>query len=211
MSTARDREYWERVARLLHDVPYLEDLKIHDATMQHGNPNAWVLSAASFHLHQFDSDFVFDAHLASFLRTQHQLRRLYWTESYADDESRKALHEIEATSGEILGPSLTLLNTNSSQFALSCVRHAKLTHVWVCGPCAYEDDGWVRYMDEFVAGVNTANLVSLRLNLPYSKRTLVGILSALAKATPGLRSLGFLPFFMFTVRSTQIRYRTGLM
>jgi hypothetical protein len=77
MSTARDREYWERVARLLHDVPYLEDLKIHDATMQHGNPNAWVLSAVSFHLHQFDSDFVFDVYLAFFLRTQHQLRRLY--------------------------------------------------------------------------------------------------------------------------------------
>jgi hypothetical protein len=61
-------------------------------------------------------------------------------------------------------------------------------------------------MDGFVAGVNTANLVSLRLNLPYSKRTLVTILSALAKATPGLCSLGFLPFFMFMVRRIQIRY-----
>ncbi|KAI0092252.1 hypothetical protein BDY19DRAFT_589490 [Irpex rosettiformis] len=198
ISEARNREYWERVARLLHDLPNLQNLKIHDMAMQHGNPNAWVLSHATCSLIQFDSDFVFDDCLVTFLYNQRQMKRLYWTENYADDESRRALISSGATSIQDISPSVTLLNTNSPQFAIRCMRSAKLSHVWVCGPCAYEDDGWIRYMERFVEDRKTAGLVSLRLNLPYRKRTLATILSAIAKTTPDLRSLGFLPFFTST-------------
>ncbi len=199
ISIARNQEYWERLARLLHDLPNLEALKIHYMAMQHGNPNAWVLSRATCSLVQFDSDFVFDECLVSFLHNQRQLKRLYWTENYADDNSRKTLSGMGTTSEGKISPSVVLLNTNSPSFAIKCLRSAKLSHVWVCGPCAYEDDGWIRYMDDFVDGSNTASLLSLRLNLPYRKRTLVSILSALSKSTPDLRSLGFLPLFNSTV------------
>ncbi|KAI0696162.1 hypothetical protein BC835DRAFT_885689 [Cytidiella melzeri] len=202
ISEARDREYWERIARLLHDLPYLEDLKIHDMAMQHGNPNAWVLSSATFTLAHFDSDFVFDDHLASFLNTQRNLKRLYWSENYADDDSRRTLESLDVSNADALNPSLTLLNTNSPRFALKCMRSARLTHVWVCGPCAYEDEGWIRYMDSFVSEDSSTGLLSLRLNFPYRVRTLVTMLSALAKTTPNLRSLGFLPFF--TLADTEL-------
>lgn len=214
ISAARDQEYWERIARLLHDLPYLQDLKIHDMAMQHGNPNAWVLSRALFSLVQFDSDFVLDERLTSFLRAQRQLKRLYWTENYADDDSRRTLDEMSAVEGDALNSSVTLLNTNSPRFALRCMRNAKLSHVWICGPCAYEDEGWVRYLERFVADGSAAALLSLRLNLPYRMRTVVTILSILAKATPNMRSLGFLPFFTFTVRIGHIlpfRLVQGLM
>ena len=205
ISATRDREYWERVARLLHDLPNLENLKIHDMAMQHGNQNAWVLSRATCSLVQFDSDFVLDDYLTSFLRSQRQMKRLYWTENYVDDESRRSLVGMNTSGGQDISSSVTLLNTNSPKFAIKCLRSAALSHVWICGPCAYEDDGWVRYMEEFTVNGNTANLLSLRLNLPYRKRTLVAMLSVLAKATPGLRSLGFLPFFTSMVCFFQMR------
>lgn len=200
ISPARDRDYWERIARLLHDLPYLEELKIHDVAMQTGNRNAWVLSRSTFSLRQFDSDFVFDECLLSFLRSQRQLKRLYWTESFSDDDSSRTLDDmnvLEKDGG--LGSSISLLNTNSPRFALKCIRGATLSHLWICGPCAHEDEGWFRYMDNFVAGDGSRNLISLRMNFPYRKRTLIAVLWTLAKTTPDIRSLGFLPFFTFQV------------
>lgn len=203
ISAARDREFWDRVARLLHDLPYLEELKIHDMAMKHGNTNSWVLSRATFTLHQFDCDFVFDDHLAAFLYSQRQLKRLYWAESCVDENSRRALEDMDAHAAS-LGPCLSLLNTNSARFAVKCMKQAPLSHIWVSGPCAYEDDGWMRYMEEFVANGGTSSLLSLRLNFPYRKRTLIALLWALAKTTPNLRSLGFLPLFTHQVRTAFI-------
>lgn len=200
ISPARDRDYWERVARLLHDLPYLLELKIHDGVMPTGNKNAWVLSSSTFSLQHFDSDFVFDRFLLVFLRSQRHLKRLYWTESFSDEESDKVLDGMNMSeTGEELYGSVSLLNTNSPRFALQCIRNSSLSHVWICGPCAHEDDSWIRYMDNFVAARGIKSLQSLRMNLPYRKRTLIAVLWTLAKTTPDLCSLGFLPFFTLQV------------
>ncbi|GJE92962.1 hypothetical protein PsYK624_091210 [Phanerochaete sordida] len=197
VSEARDREYWERIARLLHDLPCLESLKIHDdMAVPTGNKNAWVLARGTFALRHFDSDFVFDAGLLTFLRAQRSLERLYWTESFSDDDSARALADVDlAHPDSTLAPSVSVLNTNSPRFALKCIPAATLSHLWICGPCAHEDDGWTSYIEQFVVSGGARSLRSLRLNLPYRKRTLISVLGALAKAAPDLRSLGFVPFF----------------
>lgn len=202
VSPARDRDYWERVARLLHDLPCLEILKLQDnMSSPHGNHNSWVLSRCTFQLRHFDSDFVFDTALLVFLRSQRSLRNLYWTEAFSDDNSSKALGEMDVgcTAEVRLAPSLSLLNTNSARFALKCMPAATLSHVWIIGPCAYEYDGWERYIQEFVHGGGAKSLRSLRMNLPYGKRSLISVLESLAKGAPGLRSLGFIPFFNASV------------
>lgn len=203
ISEARDRDYWERIARLLHDLPCLEELKIHDdMAVPTGNKNAWVLARCTFSLRHFDSDFVFDEHLLAFLRSQRSLERLYWTESFSDDGSARALNDMNVIGEDeelALAPSMSLLNTNSSRFALKCMPTSTLSHVWIMGACAYEDDAWMQYMDRFVAGGGAKALKSLRMNLPYRKRALIAVLSSLAKGAPGLRSLGFIPFFNASV------------
>lgn len=205
LSDAQNRDYWERIARLLHDLPCLEELRLHDdMSVPTGNKNAWVLSHCTFSLRHFDSDFVFDDHLLSFLRSQCSLEQLYWTESYSDDDSAKALQDMSMVGpsrSSKLAPSVSVLNTNSPRFALKCLPTATLSHVWICGPCAHEDDGWMSYIGRFVEGSGAQSLRSLRMNLPYSKRTLIKVLTFLVKAAPELRSLGFIPFFNVSVRS----------
>ena len=208
ISEARNRDYWERIARLLHDLPRLEELKIHDdMSVPIGNKNAWVLSHCTFSLRHFDSDFVFDDNLLSFLRSQRSLERLYWTESFSDDDSAKALRDMSiATPGPSsrLAPTIYLLNTNSPRFALECMPTATLSHVWICGPCAHEDAGWMNYIERFVEGGSAKSLLSLRMNMPYSKRTLIKVLTFLAQGAPELRSLGFIPFFNASVKLFRI-------
>lgn len=199
ISPARDREYWERIARLLHDLPCLEELRIHDdMAVPTGNKNAWVLARSTFSLRHFDSDFVFDEDLLAFLRSQRSLEQLYWTESFCDDDSARALADMDVAGSRPnskLAPSVSVLNTNSPRFALKCIPAATLSHLWICGPCAHEDDGWLSYIEKFVEGDGAKSLRSLRFNFPYSKRTLISVLSALAKGAPELRSIGFVPFF----------------
>ncbi|KIP05978.1 hypothetical protein PHLGIDRAFT_480429 [Phlebiopsis gigantea 11061_1 CR5-6] len=199
LSEARNQEYWERIARLLHDLPRLEVLKIsNDMSAPTGNKNAWVLSGCTFSLRHFDSDFVFDAHLLYFLRSQRALETLYWTECFSDDESAEALDRmniVEPGYSTNLASSMSLLNTNSPRFALKCIPNATLSHIWICGPCAHEDDSWTSYIERFVRGGGAGSLRSLRMNMPYSKGTLVRVLNHLVKGSPELRSLGFIPFF----------------
>ncbi|EKM52725.1 uncharacterized protein PHACADRAFT_198772 [Phanerochaete carnosa HHB-10118-sp] len=199
VSEAKDREYWERIARLLHDLPYLEELKIHDnMSVPTGNKNAWVLLRGTFSLRHFDSDFVFDESLLEFLCSQRSLERLYWIESFSDDDSARAIADMDIVgphSGSKLAPSVSVLNTNSPRFALKCMSAAILSHLWICGPCAYEDDGWMNYVAQFVESGGAKSLKSLRMNLPYRKSTLVSVLGALVKGAPELRSLGFVPIF----------------
>ncbi|KAJ3538066.1 hypothetical protein NM688_g6573 [Phlebia brevispora] len=190
-NASQSREYWERVALLLRDLPNLEELKIHD-NMVNGNTNAWVLSQCTFSLQKFDCDFAFDDSFLSFLQGQRNLQRLYWTESYSDDNSARALEEIDVLDASVTPPIFELM-TNSPRFALKFMPAATLTHVWICGPCGYEGDGWIRYMDEFVQCAKS--LRSLRMNFPYGRRTLVTVLSTLAEHAPDLRSLGFVPHF----------------
>jgi hypothetical protein len=205
VSETRNREYWERIARLLHDLPCLKELKIHDdMAVPTGNQNAWVLTQCTFSLHHFDSDFVFDDHLFAFLRSQRSLEQLYWTESFSDDDSARALDNmaiLRSTGVSKLAPSLSLLNTNSPRFALKCMPTGTLSHVWICGPCAHEDDSWMNYLERFVHGGGAKSLKSLRMNLPYRKRTLISILAFLVGGSPELRSLGFIPYFSATVLS----------
>ena len=190
-TAAQSKEYWDRVARLLRDLPNLEELKLHD-NMANGNTNAWVLSHCTFSLHKFDCDFAFDEILLNFLRSQHNLRRLYWTESYSDDKSARALGELDVADAAAVPP-ISELMTNSPRFALKFMPAPTLTHVWVCGPCGYENDGWVRYVEEFC--VSAKSLLSLRMNFPHGRRTLVTLLNAIADNAPELRSLGFVPYF----------------
>ena len=190
-NAVQSKEYWERVSRLLRDLPNLEELKIHD-NMVHGNTNAWVLSQCTFSLRKFDCDFAFDNTLLNFLQSQRKLRRLYWTESYSDDDSAKALEEIDVLEPSVTPPIYELM-TNSPRFALKFMPASTLTHVWICGPCGYESDSWIRYMNEFV--VCAHSLRSLRMNFPHGRRTLVTVLTMLADHAPELRSLGFVPHF----------------
>lgn len=203
VSETKDHEYWERIARLLHDLPCLEELKIHDdMSVPTGNKNAWVLARSTFSLQHFDADFVFDESLLAFLRSQRSLERLYWTESFSDDDSAKALAEMDIAGplpGSKLSPSVSILNTNSPRFALKCIPAATLSHIWICGPCAHEDDGWASYIERFVGSGGAKGLKSLRMNFPYRKRTLISVLAALVKGAPELRSLGFVPFFNASV------------
>lgn len=199
VSEARNRDYWDRIARLLHDLPCLEELKIHDdMSVPTGNSNAWVLARCTFSLRHFESDFVFDEKLLAFLRSQRSLEGLYWTESFSDDSCVKALDDMTLVGEDEdsrLAPTLSLLYTNSARFVLKCMPTATLSHVWICGPCAHEHDAWMGYVEKFVADGGARNLRSLRLNLPYRKWTLISILASLAEGAPELRSLGFIPFF----------------
>lgn len=190
-NAVQSKEYWERISRLLRDLPNLEELKIHD-NMVHGNTNAWVLSQCTFSLQKFDCDFAFDSALLGFLQSQRNLQRLYWTESYSDDVSAKALDEIDVLDARVTPPIFELM-TNSPRFVLKFMPASTLTHVWICGPCGYESDSWIRYMDAFV--VSAQSLRSLRMNFPHGRRTLVTVLTMLADHAPYLRSLGFVPHF----------------
>ena len=191
ISATRDREYWERVARLLRGLPNLEELKIHD-NMATGNTNAWVLSQCQFSLQKLDCDFAFDPAFLRFLRTQRALKRLYWTESYSDDESDKTLQDMNVADAGATPP-VSELMTNSPRFALRFMPASTLTHVWISGPCGYENDGWVHYIEEF--SLSARGLRSLRMNFPYGRRTLVTVLNTLAHYAPDLHSLGFVPYF----------------
>lgn len=194
---SRSQEYWERISLLLRDLPNLVELKIHD-NMTTGNTNAWVLSECTFSLQKFDCDFAFDSTLLGFLQSQRALQRLYWTESFSDDNSARILEELNVPN-ELDAPPVVELMTNSPRFALKLMPATTLTHVWICGQCAYENEGWVRYVDAFVLGAES--LRSLRMNFPYGRRTLVTLLNVLAAHAPGLRSLGFVPHFDKQVRS----------
>ncbi len=180
VNSSSSRDYWERIARLLHDLPNLEELKIHD-NMATGNMNAWVLSRSTFSLQKLDTDFAFDGALLSFLRSQRDLRRLYWTETFSDDNSRKELEYLDVVQAQV-APAVNELMTNSPRFAARFMPCGNLSHVWICGPCAHEAEGWLRYMEEFIVGARS--LRSLRLNLPYGRRTLVSVLTALAEHAP---------------------------
>lgn len=195
-SVSESQDYWGRVARLLRDLPNLEELKLHD-NMALGNTNAWVLQQCPFSLVKLDCDFAFDDNLLAFLRSQHTLKRLYWSESYSDDKSERALGELDTEDGPPMPPICELM-TNSSRLALKFMPASTLTHVWVSGPCSYESTGWVHYMEEFSASAR--NLQSLRMNFPSGRRTLVTVLNALADNAPDLRSLGFVPPFDRQVR-----------
>ena len=191
VSNSQSKEYWERVARLLRDLPNLEELKIHD-NMATGNTNAWVLSQCQFSLQKLDCDFAFDPAFLRFLRTQRALKRLYWTESYSDDESDKTLQDMNVADAGATPP-VSELMTNSPRFALRFMPASTLTHVWISGPCGYENDGWVHYIEEF--SLSARGLRSLRMNFPYGRRTLVTVLNTLAHYAPDLHSLGFVPYF----------------
>ena len=191
VTTAESTEYWERVARLLRDLPNLEELKLHDNTAT-GNTNAWVLSKCQFFLRKLDCDFAFDDTFLRFLQTQRELKRLYWTESYSDDKSDEALKNMDVAN-PVTTPPVCELMTNSPRFALRFMPASTLTHVWIGGPCGYENDGWVRYVEEF--SLSARGLRSLRMNFPYGRRTLVTVLNTLAHYAPDLTSLGFVPYF----------------
>lgn len=182
-------DYWRSVAQALENLPNLEVLRISDCM---DKTNAWVFGRCTFQLTELDCDFDLDDAFISFLRGQRALKWLSWMYTHPGINAIDALPQDP----QFL-PSLRECITNSPSFAVKLMSCHSLTHVWVSGPCAYDQESWLAYIARF--SDYTSALRSLRLNFPYNKRNLIPVLSALAKQAPELRSLGFLPSFTMQV------------
>lgn len=189
-----EHEYWEEIAGLIGCLTHLEELRIYD-NLENGN--AWILNRCISRLSKIGCDFVMDADLSAFLRSQVGLHQIDWTDGSTDLPSDRVKKWIPE--GSQVAPSVTLLSTNSPTFALRLLSSSSLTHLWICGPCAppAEEDGWLHFLEQFRS---IGNLRSLRLNLPHRRRYLVRVLDHLTKYAFNLRSLGFLPWFSAKVR-----------
>ncbi|KAH9930558.1 hypothetical protein B0H21DRAFT_106349 [Amylocystis lapponica] len=179
--------YWDTVAAALRTLQNLEALRVSDGL---DNCNGWVLRGCTFSLRELDVDFMLDPPFLEFLNTQREILALGWTDGFP---SLSSTDVIPRNAGTTLLPALRELTTNCPAIALAFLPGRALTHVWIGGPCAHDDESWLAYMAAF--GAAAGGLRSLRLNFPFNKRILVALLSRLAKDAPHLRSLGFLPYF----------------
>jgi len=178
--------FWLVFARALRTLHVLDVLRIDlgdGATL-----NAWVLMGCSFQLTEFESNFVMDNFLISFLRTQSNLRKIDW-QSPSNDLSSFQLLQSSTTV-----PSLSELTTNSTDLVCSVVAHRPITHLWLQGVIFGRGlERWTEIVPTL--GLSSGPICSLRISFPHSHSATIQVLLSLKVHTPELRSLGFLPSF----------------
>jgi hypothetical protein len=123
-------DYWASVSRALQRTTHLRSLCIH---LSRGVPleYAWILSNCSFRLHTFQCDFAWDAHLLSFLSTQHLLSELHISDFNEDIPENISINARSLRQARTI-PNLSILNCTFTGAVGTFVPGRPVTHVKTC-------------------------------------------------------------------------------
>ncbi|KAH9024820.1 hypothetical protein EDB85DRAFT_1985894 [Lactarius pseudohatsudake] len=123
-------DYWTSVSRALQSTMHLRSLRIH---LSRGIPlkYAWILGKCSFRLHTFHCDFAWDAHLVSFLSTQHLLTELYISDFNEDIPENLSINASSLRQARTI-PNLSILDCTFTGAVGTFVPGRPVTHVKTC-------------------------------------------------------------------------------
>ncbi len=184
---------WASISKALQRTTQLLSLRIH---VSRGVPlkYAWILANCSFRLRTFHCDFAWDAHLVSFLSTQHLLSELHISD-FNEDISQNV--SINARSLRQVGviPDLSALDCTFTGAVGTFVPGRPVTHVKTCFSSASLEAKRVE-LSLLLANLrlSTKPLHSLLLaDESYNTTFSLELLSSIVKAfgpTPPLRFVG---------------------
>lgn len=186
-------DYWASVSRALQRTTHLRSLRIH---LSRGVPlkYAWILGNCSFRLHTFQCDFAWDAHLVSFLSTQHLLSELHISDFNEDIPENVSINARSLRQARTI-PNLTALDCAFAGAVGTFVPGRPVTHVKTC----FSSSGLKAKRAEFALllanlRLSTQPLHSLILaDESYTAAFSLELLSSLVKAfgpIPQLRFVG---------------------
>ncbi|KAH8994132.1 hypothetical protein EDB86DRAFT_2926999 [Lactarius hatsudake] len=122
--------YWTSVSRALQRTMHLRSLRIY---LSRGIPlkYAWILGNCSFRLHTFHCDFSWDAHLVSFLSTQHLLTELHISDFNEDIPENLSINASSLRQARTI-PNLSVLDCTFTEAVGTFVPGRPVTHVKTC-------------------------------------------------------------------------------
>ena len=123
-------DYLASVSGALHQTTNLRLLHVH---LSRGIPlkYAWILVDCSFRLHTFHCDFSWDAHLVSFLSTQHLLSELHISDFNEDIPENVSINARSLRQARTI-PYLSTLNCTFTGVVGTLVPGRPVTHVKTC-------------------------------------------------------------------------------
>ena len=123
-------DYWASISRALQGTTHLRTLCIH---LSRGVPlkYAWILDNCSFRLHTFQCDFAWDAHLVSFLSTQHLLSELHISDFNENIPENLSINARSLRQARTM-PNLSTLNCTFTGAVGTFVPGRPVTHVKTC-------------------------------------------------------------------------------
>ncbi|KAI9436662.1 hypothetical protein H4582DRAFT_2112056 [Lactarius indigo] len=123
-------DYWTSVSRALQRTTHLRSLRVH---VSRGTPLkcAWILGNCSFRLHTFHCDFSWDAHLVSFLSTQHLLSELHISDFNEDIPETVSVNAGSLRQPRTI-PNLSILDCTFTGAVGTFVPGRPVTHVKTC-------------------------------------------------------------------------------
>lgn len=198
-------DYLASVSRALQRTTNLRLLHIH---LSRGIPlkYAWILGNCSFRLHTFHCDFAWDAHLVSFLSTQHLLSELYISDFNEDIPENVSINARSLRQARTI-PNLSTLNCTFTGVVGTLVPGRPVTHVKTC----FSSSGLKAKRVELALilanlRLSTKPIHSLLLaDESYTPAFSLELLSSLVKAFGPIPQLRFVGPLVLPVHGRQVR------